>query len=128
MTTIRIVSGERSTRFLVTSATIAWLVFSRSSRLMPGRAGAAGGDDADRRPGGLVVAVRADHVRLVADHGPGLVEVERLALRQALDDVDQHDVGVVALGQPLGGGGADVAGADDGDLGDASCPNPHAAR
>ena len=36
VTTIRIVSGERSTRFLVTSATIAWFVFSRSSRLIPG--------------------------------------------------------------------------------------------
>ena len=36
MTTIRIVSGECSTRFLVTSATIAWFVRSRSSRLMPG--------------------------------------------------------------------------------------------
>ena len=36
VTTIRIVSGERSTRFLVTSATIAWLVLSRSSRLIPG--------------------------------------------------------------------------------------------
>ena len=36
VTTIRIVSGERDTRFWVTSATIFWLVVSRSSRLMPG--------------------------------------------------------------------------------------------
>ncbi len=36
VTTITIVSGERCTRLRVTSATIAWFVFSRSSRLMPG--------------------------------------------------------------------------------------------
>ena len=36
VTTIRIVSGERSTRFRVTSPTIFWFVVSRSSRLMPG--------------------------------------------------------------------------------------------
>ena len=36
VTTIRIDSGERSTRFWVTSATIAWLVRRRSSRLIPG--------------------------------------------------------------------------------------------
>ena len=81
-----------------------------------GRARLAGGDDEDVRPGGLLVAVRADDRRLVAEHGAGLVQVERLALRQVLDDVDEHDVGVVAARDLLGGGRADVARADDGDF------------
>ena len=68
-----------------------------------------GGDDDDVRSGGLVVGVRAGDVRLVADDGAGLVEVERLALRQALDDVDQDDVRVVALGESLRGRRAYVA-------------------
>ena len=75
-----------------------------------------GGDHDDVGAGRLVVAVGAGDVRLVADDRPGLVEVERLALRHALDDVHEHDVGVVALGEPLCGGRADVAGADDCDL------------
>src|SRR5438876_709709 len=45
-----------------------------------------------------------------------LVDVERLALRQALLDVDEHDVGVVAQREHLCAGRADVAGAHDGDL------------
>ena len=45
-----------------------------------------------------------------------LGEVECLALGQPLDDVDEDDVGQTGLGDPLGGGGADVAGADDGDF------------
>ena len=49
------------------------------------------------RAGRLLVAVRADDGRLVAEHGAHLVDVERLALRQALLDVDEDDVGVVAL-------------------------------
>ena len=49
--------------------------------------------------------------------GARLPLVERLALRHALDHVDHHDgAGEVLLGQALGRGGADVAGADDGDL------------
>ncbi len=54
--------------------------------------------------------------RVVADDRGGLGQVEPLALGQTLDDVDEDDVGQAGLGDPLGGGGADVAGADDGDL------------
>src|SRR5262249_2598022 len=54
--------------------------------------------------------------RLVAEHGAHLVDVERLALGQPFLDVDEHDVGVVALREHLRAGGADVAGSDDGDL------------
>ncbi len=45
-----------------------------------------------------------------------LGEIETLALRQAFDDVDQHDVGEAGFGDALRGRGADVARADDGDL------------
>ena len=81
-----------------------------------GRARVAGGDDDDVGAGGLLVAVRADHRRLVAEDRAGLVDVERLALREVLDDVDENDVGVVATGDLLRGGRADRARADDGDL------------
>src|SRR5207237_807446 len=45
-----------------------------------------------------------------------LVDVERLALRQPLLDVDEDDVGVVARRQHLSAGRAHRARADDGDL------------
>ena len=83
---------------------------------MPGPARQAGGDHDDRRAGGLLVAVRAGDVRLVAEDRAHLVDVERLALRQALLDVDEHDVGVVARREHLRAGRADVPGADDRDL------------
>jgi hypothetical protein len=52
----------------------------------------------------------------VADDRGGLGQVERLALWQPFDDVDEHDVGEPRLGDPLGRRRADVAGADDRDL------------
>src|ERR1035438_4768369 len=82
----------------------------------PRLAGEAAGDDHDVAAGTVRVAVAAGDQAVVADHRTGFEQVQRLALRQALDDVDEDDVSVVALDQPLGQGGADVAGADDGDL------------
>jgi len=75
------------------------------------------GDDDQVRAGGLLVAVGSGDEAVVADDRPRLEHVERLALGQPLDDVDEDDVGVVPLGEALGEGGADVAGSDDGDLG-----------
>ena len=66
--------------------------------------------------GGVGVVVGAGDPRVVADDRRRLGEVEALALRQPLDDVDEHDVGEAGLGDALRGRGADVAGADDGDL------------
>ncbi len=82
----------------------------------PGLAGQAGGDHDDVGAGRLLVAVRADDVRLEAEHRAGLVHVEGLPLREVRDDVDEDDVGVVAPGDLEGAGGADVPGTDDGDL------------
>src|SRR5262249_48373732 len=81
-----------------------------------GRARQPGGDDDDVSAGRLVVAVRADDVRFVAEHGTHLIDVECLALRETFLDVDEHDVRVVARGENLGAGRADVPGADDCDL------------
>ena len=116
VTAMMIASGERS-RDLLGDALDDLAV--RGEQVVAAHAGLARqarGDHDDVGARGLVVGVRADDVRLVADHRPGLVQVERLALRQALDDVHQHDVGVVTLGQPLRGRRADVARSDDCDL------------
>ena len=82
----------------------------------PGRARQPRGDHDDRRAGALVVAVRADDARLEPEHRAHLVDVERLALRQALLDVDEDDVRVVALREHLRARRADVPGPDDGHL------------
>ncbi len=50
------------------------------------------------------------------EHRSGLVDVERLPLGQALLDVDEHDVRVVAPRELLGAGRADVARTDDRDF------------
>src|SRR5881409_2603140 len=76
----------------------------------------AGGDDDHVGVGRLLVAVRADQRRVEPVHRPGLSQVERLALRDALDHIHQHDVAELLLHRVLGDGRADVAGADDGDL------------
>ena len=67
-------------------------------------------------PGGVRVVVGAGDPGVVPDDRRRLGQVERLALREPLDDVDQDDVGQACLGDPLRGRRADVAGADDGDL------------
>src|SRR5207237_1505501 len=76
-----------------------------------------GRDDDDVRARRLLVAVAAHQRRVVPVDGPGLGEVERLALRDTLDDVHQHDVTQLLLHRVLGDGGADVASAHHGDLG-----------
>ena len=73
----------------------------------------SGGDDDDVRARCGVVARRAGHVRLVAEHCARLVDVERLALWQALLDVDEHDIAVVAPRELLRARCADVPGPDD---------------
>ena len=76
-------------------------------------AGQAGRHHDDVRLGRVGVVVRAEDALVVVLERRRLGEVERLALRQALDDVDQVHVGDARFGDPLGRRGADVAGADD---------------
>ena len=93
------------------------LVLTRSSRLIPGFRAMPAVTTKTSAPGRLVVAVGADDAGVEALDRAGLPLVEPLALRHALDDVDHHDgAGEILLGEALGGRGADVAGADDGDL------------
>ena len=66
--------------------------------------------------GRVGVVVRADDPGIVADDRRRLGQVEGLALGQALDDIDQDDIGQAGLDDPLGGRGSDVAGADDSHL------------
>ena len=69
---------------------------------------------APRRRG---VVVGADHARVESFDRRRLPLVEGFALGHALDHVDEDDApGELLFGQALGGGGADVAGADDRDL------------
>src|SRR2546429_5247702 len=93
-----------------------------------GLAGDAGGDHADARAGGLLVAIGSDDVGVVADDRAGLQHVERLSLGQAFYDVDQHDVGVAALSEALGQRGADITGPHHGDLGTSHPPATVANR
>ena len=83
---------------------------------MPGERGRPAVITTTSDPADLLVAVRAGAVRLVAEHGAHLVDVERLALRQAFLDVDEDDVGVVAGREDLRARRADVPCSDHGDL------------
>jgi hypothetical protein len=81
-----------------------------------GFAGDAGGDHDDVRAGGVLVVVGADHARIGPLDRARLHHVEPLALRHALDDVDERHVGELAVGDPLSEGRAHVAAADDRNL------------
>ncbi len=81
-----------------------------------GLAGQAGGHDDDVAAGGVGVVVGADDGRAEALDRAHVHHVERLALRQALGDVDHDDVGDLVQQQELGGGRADLSRADDGHL------------
>ena len=63
---------------------------------------------------GLVIAVRADDERVVAQHWTRFEDVQRLALRHIRHDIHQHHIGIVALGDALAQRRAHVPGSDDG--------------
>ena len=93
------------------------LVLSRSSRDMPGLRAMPAVMMTMSESRRLVVAVGADDARVEAFDRRGLPLVERLALRNAFDDVDHDDrARELLLGDALRGRRADVAGADDRDL------------
>ena len=76
----------------------------------------AGGDDADVGAREVGVVVAALDLDVEALDGPGGGEVERLALRQALDDVEQDDVAEPLQRAQVRERAADHAGADERDL------------
>ena len=116
VTTIRTASGRLGRRRLDDGLHDAGVLRQQVVAAHARLARQAGGDDDHVGPGRLVVVVRPDDPRVVADDRRGLGEVEALALGQALDDVHEDHVGETRLGDALRGGGADVPGADDRDL------------
>jgi hypothetical protein len=74
-----------------------------------GLAGDARGDHDHLGARGVLVVVRADDAGVRALDRRRLHHVEALALRHALDDIDQHHVGELAVGDPLRERRPDVA-------------------
>ena len=111
-----IASGEAATTCAMTLSTIALFAASRSSRVMPGLRGRPAVTTTTSRAGGVGVVVGADDRGAEALDGAHVHHVERLALRQALGDVDHDHVGDLVQQQELGGGRADLSRADDGHL------------
>ena len=76
----------------------------------------AGGDDADVGAVERFVGVGAGVVRVEAVDRRGLRDVERLALRHALGDVEQHDVAQFFQADEMSQRSADLAGANQSNL------------
>src|SRR5207249_960064 len=73
--------------------------------------------DEGAEAGGVEHAGHADDAGVALLDRHGFEQVEAFALGYAFDDVDENDVGEFLGGDPVGGGGADVAGTYDGDFG-----------
>ena len=73
----------------------------------------AGSDDHDVGVRGVFVVVGAADVGVALLDRHSFEQIESFALRDAFDDVDEHNVGEFFGGDPVGSGGADVTGAYD---------------
>ena len=93
------------------------LMPSRSSRLMPGLRGTPAVTMDTSAPADRGVVVGALRRDVLAEHRGGLGQVERLALRHAVGDVEQDDVAQPLAGGDVGQRAADHSGPDQGDLG-----------
>ncbi len=82
----------------------------------PGLARDAGGDDHDIGVGNLGVVVGAVDYRVVVLDRRALDDIERLALRHTLDDVDERDVAELFEPGEERQGAADLPGPDQRDL------------
>lgn len=76
----------------------------------------AGGHDHHVGPGDRRIVAGARELRVEAFDRRGLGDVQRLALGNAVDDVEQHDVAQFLEAGEKGQGSADLAGTDEGDL------------
>ena len=92
------------------------LMPSRSSRLMPGLRGTPAVTMHHVGAGDVGVVAGAGQARVEAVDRRGFGQVQRLALRHAVDDVEQDDVAQFLERGQVGQGAADLAGADQGDL------------
>ena len=76
----------------------------------------AGGDDADVGAVERLIGVGAGEVRVETIDRRGLRDIERLALRHALGDVEQHDVAQFLQADQMGQRAADLPRADQSNL------------
>ena len=76
----------------------------------------AGGDDDDVGAGDRRIVARAGELGVEALDRAGFGEIERLALRHAVDDVEQDDVAEFLERRQVGQGAADLAGPDQSNL------------
>ena len=76
----------------------------------------AGGDDDDVGAGDVGVGARARELGVEALDRPGFGEIERLALRHAVDDVEQDDVAQFLQRGQMRQRAADLAGPDQSNL------------
>src|SRR6185436_5296652 len=85
---------------------------------LAGLAGDARRDDQDVGAGAVGPARRARDVRVIAEDGAVLLEVERLPLRvvRFLRDVEEDDVAELLPGEEGGELAADISGSNEGDL------------
>jgi hypothetical protein len=81
-----------------------------------GLTGRTGCQDDDIAVCGLVVAVGARDIDVKALDGSGFQKVQTLALRDPLGDVHENDIGEFFARDPVGTGGADKSGPNDGDF------------
>ena len=75
------------------------------------------GDDDQLGVGGILVVAGAGEPYLGVEDGRRLQYIQRLTLRQPLDDIEQDDLGVAPLGDALGTGRAHIPRPDNADLG-----------
>ena len=92
------------------------LMPSRSSRLMPGLRGTPAVTMQTSAPSMRLVGIGAGELGVEAVDRRGLREVERLALRHALGDVEHHDVAEFFQADQMGQRAADLTRADQRNL------------
>ncbi len=91
----------------------------RSQKIIPAHPGFprnARGNDDDIRAGRVLIVVGPDNVAVIAFDGTRLEHVQRLSLRDTLEDVDHYHVRQLAIYQPLSQGRSHVSGSYDGHL------------
>ena len=77
----------------------------------------AGGDDADRGALDRIVGIGAGHLGVEAVDRRRLREIQRFALRNAFRDIEHHNVAELTQSDEVGERSADLAGADQCNLG-----------
>src|SRR5438552_7291108 len=85
----------------------------RSQKIIPAHPGFprnARGNDDDIRAGRVLIVVGPDNVAVIAFDGTRLEHVQRLSLRDTLEDVDHYHVRQLAIYQPLGQGRSHISG------------------